>query len=218
MRLACSGLRAAYSGPGVADSGGDRNPVRARGDDCCRFRLMGPADDTPQRLTSSIAMNDEREQLSLSTRRSRNRAAGSSRRISTGGGIAPFRYASSTARADMLLQRRALEKYHSGGLWTNACCTHPRPGERPDLAARRRLMEEIGIVCPLKFVTRIPYRAPVGDGLIEDEIVHLFVGDYDGAISADTKEVSELRGGPTRICPPTSSLNRTLTRIGFVIT
>jgi isopentenyl-diphosphate delta-isomerase len=92
----------------------------------------------------------------------------------------------------MLLQRRALGKYHSGGLWTNACCTHPRPGERPDLAARRRLMEEIGIVCPLKFVARIPYRAAVGDRLVEDEIVHLFVGEYDGVVSPNTEEVAEI--------------------------
>ena len=92
----------------------------------------------------------------------------------------------------MLLQRRALSKYHSGGLWTNACCTHPRPGERPDLAARRRLMEEIGIICPLKFVARIPYRAPVGDRLVEDEIVHLFAGEYDGVVSPDTGEVAEV--------------------------
>jgi len=92
----------------------------------------------------------------------------------------------------MLLQRRALGKYHSGGLWTNACCTHPRPGERPDLAARRRLREEIGIACPLKFLARASYRAPVGDGLVEDEIVHLFLGDYDGAVTPDTEEVSEV--------------------------
>ena len=92
----------------------------------------------------------------------------------------------------MLLQRRAQQKYHSGGLWTNACCTHPRPGERPDLAARRRLREEIGIVCPLRFVARIPYRAPVGDDLVEDEIVHLFVGDYDGAVTPNMEEVAEV--------------------------
>ncbi len=92
----------------------------------------------------------------------------------------------------MLLQRRALGKYHSGGLWTNACCTHPRPGERADLTARRRLREELGIVCPLKFVARTHYRAPVGGDLIEDEVVHLFVGDYDGAVTPDTEEVAEV--------------------------
>ncbi|RBP11319.1 isopentenyl-diphosphate delta-isomerase [Roseiarcus fermentans] len=92
----------------------------------------------------------------------------------------------------MLLQRRAPEKYHSGGLWTNACCTHPRPGERTDQSARRRLREELGIACPLRFVARIHYRAEVGGGLVEDEIVHLFVGDYDGEASPDPREVADV--------------------------
>ena len=92
----------------------------------------------------------------------------------------------------MLLQRRADGKYHSGGLWTNACCTHPRLGEPADQTARRRLQEELGIACALKFVARTHYRAPVGGGLIEDEIVHLFVGDYHGEASPDPAEVSEV--------------------------
>ena len=90
----------------------------------------------------------------------------------------------------MLLQRRAAEKYHSGGLWTNACCTHPREGERVEDAARRRLKEELGVDCALKFVLRTHYRADVGNGLIEDEIVHLFVGAYDGTVTPDPAEVS----------------------------
>ena len=92
----------------------------------------------------------------------------------------------------MLLQRRAFGKYHSGGLWTNACCTHPRPGEPPNHTASRRLREELGVVCPLKPIARIHYRAPVGGGLIEDEIVHLFIGDYSGAVTPDSEEVAEV--------------------------
>jgi isopentenyl-diphosphate delta-isomerase len=90
----------------------------------------------------------------------------------------------------MLLQRRADDKYHSGGLWTNACCTHPRPGEPTAEAARRRLREELGVVCDLKFVLRTHYRAEVGNGLIEDEVVHLFLGAYDGPVTPDPVEVS----------------------------
>jgi isopentenyl-diphosphate Delta-isomerase len=90
----------------------------------------------------------------------------------------------------MLLQRRALGKYHSGGLWTNACCTHPRAGETVELAARRRLREELGVDCDLKWVLRTHYRAAVGNGLIEDEVVHLFVGAYDGAVTPDSGEVA----------------------------
>ena len=90
----------------------------------------------------------------------------------------------------MLLQQRALDKYHSGGLWTNACCTHPRAGEAVADAARRRLKEELGVDCDLKFLTRTHYRADVGGGLIEDEVVHLFVAAYDGPVTPDPREVA----------------------------
>ncbi|KWT65205.1 Isopentenyl-diphosphate delta-isomerase [Hyphomicrobium sulfonivorans] len=91
----------------------------------------------------------------------------------------------------MLLQQRAPEKYHSGGLWTNACCGHPRPGEATIDAARRRLIEEMGIDCPLVPLHSLTYRADVGNGLIEHEVVHLFVGHWDGAVAADPSEVSD---------------------------
>jgi isopentenyl-diphosphate delta-isomerase len=90
----------------------------------------------------------------------------------------------------MLLQRRATSKYHSGGLWTNACCTHPRAGETVEAAARRRLKEELGVDCDLRFLARTHYRADVGNGLIEDEVVHLFVGAYDGPVTPDPDEVA----------------------------
>ena len=63
----------------------------------------------------------------------------------------------------MLLQRRARDKYHSGGLWTNACCTHPRPGESVAEAAERRLREELGVTCELDWVLSTHYQAPVSD-------------------------------------------------------
>jgi isopentenyl-diphosphate Delta-isomerase len=91
----------------------------------------------------------------------------------------------------LLLQRRSAGKYHSGGLWANACCSHPRPGESTALAARRRLGEEMGIDCALTplFVTH--YRAAVSDGLTENEVVHVFGGIHDGPIKPDPTEVSE---------------------------
>ena len=91
----------------------------------------------------------------------------------------------------ILLHRRALEKYHSGGLWTNTCCSHPRPGEQASDAAARRLVEEMGISCPLTFLFSMPYRAEVSNGLIEDEITHVFIGRFDGAPVPDPLEVSE---------------------------
>src|SRR5262250_1180907 len=63
------------------------------------------------------------------------------------------------SRGEMLLQRRARDKYHSPGLWTNACCSHPRPGEDTDAAARRRLAEEMGFTCPLTLLFSTHYRA-----------------------------------------------------------
>ncbi len=93
-------------------------------------------------------------------------------------------------RGRMLLQQRARDKYHSGGLWTNACCTHPRPGEAVADAARRRLREELGVECELKFVLRTHYRADVGNGLIEDEVVHLFLGAFVGEVTPDPAEVA----------------------------
>ncbi len=95
----------------------------------------------------------------------------------------------------MLLQRRALGKYHSGGLWTNACCTHPRPGETAGDAAERRLAEELGVVCPLNWILRTHYRAPVGD-LVENEVVHLFHGIYEGEVRPDPSEVEAFAWTP----------------------
>lgn len=83
----------------------------------------------------------------------------------------------------VLLQKRHKGKYHSGGLWTNTCCGHPRPGEDVADAARRRLVEEMGFSCPLTLERRLIYRAEVGSGLIEHELVHLFVGSWRGGVS-----------------------------------
>ena len=91
----------------------------------------------------------------------------------------------------MLLQRRAAGKYHSGGLWTNACCTHPRPGESVAGAAERRLREELDVTCPLQFLFRTHYEAPVGADLVENEIVHVFHGEYSGVVRPNPSEVDD---------------------------
>src|SRR5215203_6397334 len=82
-------------------------------------------------------------------------------------------------RGEMLLQRRALKKYHSGGLWTNACCSHPRPGEVTADAAARRLREELGFVTTLNPAFQFVYRATFDNGLTEYEFDHVFLGKYD---------------------------------------
>jgi isopentenyl-diphosphate delta-isomerase len=91
----------------------------------------------------------------------------------------------------ILIQRRHPAKYHSGGLWANACCSHPRPGEATPEAAQRRLREEMGFACPLEPLFTMSYRAPVSNDLIENELVHAFGGSYDGPVDPDRAEVSE---------------------------
>ena len=93
----------------------------------------------------------------------------------------------------VLLQRRALEKYHSAGLWTNSCCGHPRPGETPVQAAARRLVEEMGVRCALVPAGTFHYRADLPNGLVEHEIDHVFVGTWQGEPRPDPSEVAEWR-------------------------
>jgi isopentenyl-diphosphate delta-isomerase len=88
----------------------------------------------------------------------------------------------------LLLQKRHAGKYHSGGLWSNCCCSHPRPDEPPLAAARRRLVEEMGFACDLTAIGTTLYRAEVGNGLLEHELVHLFAGTYDGPVAPDPRE------------------------------
>lgn len=88
----------------------------------------------------------------------------------------------------LLLQKRHARKYHSGGLWTNTCCSHPRPGEAVADAAARRLQEEMGFSCPLLPLTRLIYRAEVGPGMVEHEFVHVFAGLFEGPVRPDPRE------------------------------
>ena len=93
----------------------------------------------------------------------------------------------------MLLQQRALGKYHGGGLWTNACCSHPYPDEPVDLAARRRLKEELGFTVPVDEIFAFTYRAEVENGLVEHEYDHVFAGHFSGALEPNTEEVAGYR-------------------------
>lgn len=93
----------------------------------------------------------------------------------------------------LLLQRRALMKYHSRGLWSNTCCGHPRPGESVENAARRRLKEEMGFESSLRRVFHFRYRANLEDGLIENEYDHVLVGSFNGVPEPDPVEISEYR-------------------------
>lgn len=95
-----------------------------------------------------------------------------------------------------LIQRRALGKYHTPGLWANAVCTHPHWGESPEACARRRLAEELGVAgLALTPRDRVEYRAEVGGGLVEHELVDLFLAEAPAglALRPDPAEVMDLR-------------------------
>ena len=98
------------------------------------------------------------------------------------------------AGRQVLLARRAEGKYHSGGLWSNSCCSHPRVGEDLQEAVGRRLAEELGVEgVACREVDTFLYRAPFENGLVEYEFDHVFVGEYDGALTPDASEVSETK-------------------------
>ncbi|MEM5812433.1 MAG: isopentenyl-diphosphate Delta-isomerase [Candidatus Aenigmatarchaeota archaeon] len=92
------------------------------------------------------------------------------------------------SRGQLLLQKRSREKYHSGGLWTNTCCSHPRAGEKLDEAVHRRLKEEMGFDVPLKEIFSFVYKVKFGNGLYENEYDHVFVGRFDGEPKPNPKE------------------------------
>lgn len=91
---------------------------------------------------------------------------------------------------DMLIHQRAKDKYHCGGLWTNACCSHPRDGEATDAASHRRLKEEMGFDTSIKHIDSFIYKASFENGLIEHEYDHIFAGFYDGEIQPNENEVA----------------------------
>ncbi len=90
---------------------------------------------------------------------------------------------------EVLLQQRSLSKYHSPGLWANACCGHPRPGEGNIDAAVRRVQEELGIVVSLSKFAVTEYEVDFEDGLTENEYVHIYIGEYNGGLNPDQQEV-----------------------------
>lgn len=96
-------------------------------------------------------------------------------------------------RGRLLLQRRAQSKYHTPGLWSNTCCSHPRPGERVLQAGRRRLEEEMGFSCDLSPAFGFVYRADLPNGLIEHEFDHVLLGRWNGTPSPDPNEVADWR-------------------------
>ncbi|MBP5573921.1 MAG: isopentenyl-diphosphate Delta-isomerase [Bacteroidales bacterium] len=94
------------------------------------------------------------------------------------------------SKGELLLQQRAFSKYHSPGLWTNTCCSHPRNGESMQQATARRLQEEMGMTCDMHEVFTFIYKAPVGLGLIEHEFDHVWFGQSDDTPVVNPEEVA----------------------------
>jgi isopentenyl-diphosphate delta-isomerase len=95
------------------------------------------------------------------------------------------------SQGQLLLQKRAAHKYHSGGLWTNTCCSHPRPDESTLMAAHRRLQEEMGFDCDLQEIFSFIYQAALDHDLTEYEFDHVFLGYSDRAPLLNPEEAED---------------------------
>ena len=95
------------------------------------------------------------------------------------------------SKNELMLQQRALHKYHSPGLWTNTCCSHQREGESNLQAGRRRLQEEMGFVTDLEETISFIYKAPFDNGLTEHELDHIMIGYYNEAPEINKDEVAD---------------------------
>lgn len=96
-------------------------------------------------------------------------------------------------RGEMLLQQRAIHKYHSAGLWSNTCCSHPRLGETVEQAVRRRLVEEMGITADVQFLFKFRYKAALENGYTEHELDHVYFGVSDAIPLLNKEEVKDWR-------------------------
>lgn len=97
------------------------------------------------------------------------------------------------SKGELLLQQRSFSKYHSPGLWTNTCCSHPRNGESLEQATARRLQEEMGMTCDMHEVFTFIYKASVGLGLIEHEFDHVWFGQSDDLPVINPGEVASFK-------------------------
>jgi len=95
------------------------------------------------------------------------------------------------SRGEILLQKRSTNKYHSGGLWTNTCCSHPLPAETMQEATRRKLKQEMGIDAKTEFAYSFIYKTALDKSLIEHELDHVFTGTFDGSPAINREEVED---------------------------
>src|SRR5690554_2038317 len=92
-------------------------------------------------------------------------------------------------RGELLIQQRAAEKYHTPGLWTNTCCSHPTPDEPIEVGIQRKLFQEMGINAPVTKIFKFTYKAAFDNGLTEHEVDHVYIGEYNGIPNPNPEEV-----------------------------
>ncbi|MCD4794025.1 MAG: isopentenyl-diphosphate Delta-isomerase [Bacteroidales bacterium] len=97
------------------------------------------------------------------------------------------------SHGEILMQQRAFDKYHTPGLWTNTCCSHPKPDENTLSAANRRLSEEMGLKTELKYLFKFQYYAKFNNNLTENEIDHIFIGYSDELPKINKHEVNDYK-------------------------
>lgn len=95
------------------------------------------------------------------------------------------------SKGEMMLQKRAMTKYHCAGLWSNACCGHPRPNEGLMAAMRRRLREEMGFDCNLERMFEFIYEVKLDKGMMEHEFLHVYKGVFDGSPKVNPEEADD---------------------------
>jgi isopentenyl-diphosphate delta-isomerase len=111
------------------------------------------------------------------------------------------------SKGEILLQKRANSKYHSGGLWTNACCSHPLPEEPMEVATRRKLNQEMGIDLKTDYAYKFIYRTELDSGLIEHECDYVFTGIFDGKPIINEHEVEDWKFVSTELLHNDIKLN-----------
>lgn len=97
------------------------------------------------------------------------------------------------SKGELLIQQRAVQKYHCPGMWANTCCSHPRPGESLEAAAHRRLQEEMGFDTKMEKYFSFIYNTEFDNGLTEKEYDHVFVGIWDGKPKININEVADYK-------------------------
>lgn len=143
-------------------------------------------DENSSKATQVILVDEQDQQIGIAEKQAAHQKAQLHRAYSI------FIFRKNKENIEVLLQQRAREKYHTGGLWSNTCCSHPAPGEDILISAHNRLQQEMGISADLYEVGTFSYKADLNNGLVEHEYDHVFIGRYQNdKVSPDKNEIDD---------------------------